>query len=87
MRWHIDLVFKTLKSHYRLDELPTSKAHIVQTVLLVAVITLRAGRRMVQVPVARGWPPRVRGRGAIDSRLGVCRIRDSVKVRDKDSLL
>ena len=36
-RWQIELIFKELKSHYRLDELPTSKAHIVETLLLGAV--------------------------------------------------
>ena len=39
-RWQIELIFKELKSHYRLEELPTRKAHIVETLLLGAVITL-----------------------------------------------
>ena len=30
-RWQSELIFKELKSHYRLDELPTRKAHIVET--------------------------------------------------------
>ena len=37
-----------MKSHYRLDELPTSKAHIVETLLLGAVITLLVSRRLLQ---------------------------------------
>ena len=44
----IELIFKELKSHYRLDELPTSKAHIVETLLLGAVITLLVSRRLLQ---------------------------------------
>ena len=47
-RWQIELSFKELKSHYRLDELPTSKAHIVETLLLGAVITLLVSRRLRQ---------------------------------------
>ena len=39
-RWRIELIFKELKSHYRLDELPTRKTPIVETLLLGAVITL-----------------------------------------------
>ena len=38
-RWQIEIIFKELKSHYWLDELPTRKAHIVETLLLGAVIT------------------------------------------------
>ena len=47
-RWQIELIFKELKSHYRLDELPTRKAHIVETLLLGAVITLLVSRRLLQ---------------------------------------
>ena len=47
-RWQIELIFKELKSHYRLDELPTSKAHIVETLLFGAVITLLVSRRLLQ---------------------------------------
>ena len=45
-RWMTELFFKELKSHYRLDELPTRKAHIVETLLLEAVITLLVSRRL-----------------------------------------
>lgn len=47
-RWQVELLFKELKSHYRLDELPTSKAHIVETLLLGAVITLLVSRRLLR---------------------------------------
>ena len=46
-RWQSELIFKELNSHYRLDELPTRKAHIVETLLLGAVITLRVSRRLL----------------------------------------
>ena len=41
-RWQIE------QSHYRLEELPTRKAHIVETLLLGAVITLLVSRRLPQ---------------------------------------
>jgi len=46
-RWQIELLFKELKSHYRLEELPTRKDHIVETLLLGAVITLLVSRRLL----------------------------------------
>ena len=47
-RWQIELIFKELKSHYRLHELPTRKAHIVEILLLGAVITLLLSRRLLR---------------------------------------
>ena len=47
-RWKIELIFKELKSHYRLDEPPSTKAQIVGTLLLGAVITLLVSRRLHQ---------------------------------------
>ena len=47
-RWQIEPISKELKSHYRLDELPTSRAHIVETLRLDAVITLLVNRRLLQ---------------------------------------
>ena len=46
-RWQIELIFKDLKSRYRLKQLPTRKAHIVETLLLGAVITLHVNRRLL----------------------------------------
>ena len=46
-RWQIEFIFKELKSHHRLDDLPTRKAHIVETLLLGAVITLLVSRRLL----------------------------------------
>lgn len=43
-----------MKSHYRLDELPTSKAHIVETLLLGAVLTLLVSRRLLRA-VCEQW--------------------------------
>ena len=54
-RWQSELIFKELKSHYRLDELPTRKAHIVETLLLGAIITLRVSRRLLLAVQERLW--------------------------------
>ena len=41
-RWQVELVFKELKSYYRLDELPTRKPSVVEALLLASIITLLA---------------------------------------------
>ena len=46
-RWQIELIFKELKSYYRLEELPTRKAHFVETLLLGSAITLPVSRRVL----------------------------------------
>ncbi len=46
-RWQIELVFKELKSHYRLDELLTRKARVVETLILSNIITLLASCRLL----------------------------------------
>ena len=46
-RWQVELLFRELKSHYRLDEMPSRKAHVVETLLLTAVITLLISRRLL----------------------------------------
>ena len=46
-RWQIKLVFKELKSHYRLDELPTRKAPVVEALILSSIITLLVSRRLL----------------------------------------
>ena len=46
-RWQSELIFKELKSHYRLDELATRKAPIVEPLLLGAVITWLVSRPLL----------------------------------------
>lgn len=46
-RWQVELIFKELKSHYRLEELPTRKAHIVEALILAAVLTLLVSRQLL----------------------------------------
>ena len=44
VRWLVELAFKQLKSHYRLDQMPSSKRHIVEALLYAALITMMASR-------------------------------------------
>ena len=46
-RWQVELLFRELKSHYRLAEMPSRKAHVVETLLLTAVITLLVSRKLL----------------------------------------
>lgn len=43
-RWEVELLFKELKSGYRLDELPSSKRHVVESLVYVAILTLTVSR-------------------------------------------
>jgi len=46
-RWQVELVFKELKSHYRLDQLATRKAHIVEALIWSSILTLLVSRRLL----------------------------------------
>lgn len=54
-RWAIELIFKELKSAYRIDHLPSSKKHVVEALILTAVLTLIVSRRLLAA-VARRMP-------------------------------
>lgn len=43
-RWEVELLFKELKSSYRLDEMPSSKRHVVEALVYVAILTLTVSR-------------------------------------------
>lgn len=47
-RWQVELLFKEMKSHYRLEDMPSRKKHIVETLLFASVVTLLASRRLLQ---------------------------------------
>lgn len=46
-RWEVELVFKELKSSYKLDELPSSKRHVVEALVYVAILTLTVSRLLL----------------------------------------
>jgi IS4 transposase len=43
-RWEIELLFKQLKSHFRLDQFPTRKAEIVEALIHAAILTMVVSR-------------------------------------------
>ena len=48
-RWEIELVFKELKSHYRMDQIPCEKPEIVKCLIWVAILTLMCSRRILRL--------------------------------------
>jgi IS4 transposase len=46
-RWQIESLFKELKSHYRLDQLPSSNRHVVRALIWAAVLSLVVSRRFL----------------------------------------
>ena len=52
-RWQVELVFAELKTHYRLEELPSRKAVVVEALMLASIITLLVSRRLLDAVRAR----------------------------------
>lgn len=46
-RWQIELLFKELKSYYRLGDIPSRKTHIVEALLYATLTTLVVSRRLL----------------------------------------
>lgn len=62
LRWQIELLFKEMKSHYRLDQLPSRKRHVVETLLYAAILTLIASHALLdalrrRLGAGRSIPP------------------------------
>jgi IS4 transposase len=47
LRWQIELLFKELKTHYRVDDMPSSKPVVVETLLYAALLTMVVSRRLL----------------------------------------
>jgi IS4 transposase len=47
-RWEVELFFRELKSHYRLDQLPTKNRHISECLIYAAFLTLVLARKLYQ---------------------------------------
>lgn len=48
LRWQIELLFKELKVHYRLEEMPSRKRELVESLLYTAILSLAASRCLLQ---------------------------------------
>lgn len=49
LRWQVELLFKELKQSYRLDQMPSKKAHVVEALLYCAILTLVVSRRLLDL--------------------------------------
>lgn len=47
LRWQVELLFKSLKSHYRLEDMPSSKKVVVEALLYAAFLTMLVSRRLL----------------------------------------
>lgn len=52
-RWEIELVFKELKSGYRLDDVASQKKEVVESLIYAAVLTLLASRALLRSIASR----------------------------------
>lgn len=53
VRWQVELFFKELKTHYRLEDMPSANRVIVESLLHVALLTLLISRRLQALVRAR----------------------------------
>jgi IS4 transposase len=49
LRWQIELLFKELKHHYRIDQMPSSNRNVVEALLYASILTLVVSRRLLDV--------------------------------------
>lgn len=49
LRWQIELLFKELKRHYHLEEMPSANPHVVEALLHAAIVTLVVSRALLEV--------------------------------------
>ena len=47
-RWLVELFFRELKTSYRLDQMPSSKRHIVEALIYAALLTMVASRVLLE---------------------------------------
>ncbi len=56
-RWEVELLFKELKSQYRIDELPSAKEHIVEALIYIAILTMTVSRLLLNAVRTRASLP------------------------------
>ena len=54
LRWEVELLFKELKSAYRLDQVPTTKPARARCLILGALLSLLLGRVLAEIAAQRG---------------------------------
>jgi putative transposase len=71
LRWEVELLFKELRSAYRLDDLPTSKPATVRCLIYAALLSMLLGRVLTRLSATRsGVHPRTLSPRRIAAVLG-----------------
>jgi len=52
-RWQVELLFKELKSTYRIDELPSQRRAVVEALIYAAILTFTVSRRLLAAVSAK----------------------------------
>lgn len=52
-RWEVELLFRELKSHYRLDHAPSASKHVTEALIYASVLTLLASRALYHAFICR----------------------------------
>ena len=47
-RWNIELAFREMKSHYRLEQIPSRKAAAVEALVLASLITMMVSKQLLE---------------------------------------
>lgn len=47
-RWSVELLFRELKSEYRIDDLPSTRKPVVEALVYAAILTLLVSRRLLE---------------------------------------
>lgn len=53
LRWQVELLFKELRTHYRLDQLPSAKRAVVEALVYAAILALILSRQLLHALRAR----------------------------------
>lgn len=62
LRWQVELLFKELKTHHRLDQLPSARRDVVEALVYASILSLAASRALLdalrqRLPDGRCIPP------------------------------
>ena len=52
-RWEVELLFRELKSHYRLDHMPSKNRYVTECLLYAALLTLTLSRQLYRTMIVR----------------------------------
>lgn len=52
-RWEVELLFRELKSHYRIDQMPSANKHITETLIFAALLSLVLSRKLYRSVTTR----------------------------------